>query len=85
MAAFIPSRRDPEVNERALAAVRDDKKREASAGFDGTWVAHPDLVPVATEMFDAVLGETTNQLSRSRDDVVVESSQLLDVVIPGGA
>jgi malate synthase len=73
------------VNERALAAVRDDKKREASAGFDGTWVAHPDLVPVATEMFDAVLGETTNQLSRSRDDVVVESSQLLDVVIPGGA
>ena len=57
MAAFIPSRRDPEVNERALAKVREDKVREAGDGFDGTWVAHPDLVPVATEVFDAVLGD----------------------------
>ena len=56
MAAFIPSRRDPEVNEVALARVRDDKLRESGDGFDGTWVAHPDLVPVATEVFDGVLG-----------------------------
>jgi malate synthase len=85
MAAFIPSRRDPEVNERALSAVREDKRREVSAGFDGTWVAHPDLVPVATEVFDSVLGQAPNQLSRSRDDVKVEASQLLDVMVPGGA
>ena len=84
MAAFIPSRRDPEVNERALSAVREDKRREVSAGFDGTWVAHPDLVPVATEVFDSVLGNAANQLSRSRDDVKVEASQLLDVAVPGG-
>ena len=57
MAAFIPSRKDPEVNEVALAKVREDKEREAGDGFDGTWVAHPDLVPVATEIFDSVLGE----------------------------
>ena len=57
MAAFIPSRRDPEVNAVALAKVREDKEREASQGFDGTWVAHPDLVPVAYEAFDAVLGD----------------------------
>ena len=57
MAAFIPSRRDAEVNEVALAKVREDKQREAGDGFDGTWVAHPDLVPVATEEFDAVLGD----------------------------
>ena len=53
MAAFIPSRTDPEVNEIALAKVREDKERESGDGFDGTWVAHPDLVPVATEVFDA--------------------------------
>src|SRR5678815_4753333 len=55
MAAFIPSRKDPEVNARALAKVREDKERESADGFDGTWVAHPDLVPVAREVFDAVL------------------------------
>ena len=65
MAAFIPSRRDPEVNEVALAKVREDKERESGDGFDGTWVAHPDLVPVATEIFDGVLGERPNQLERS--------------------
>ena len=69
MAAFIPSRRDPEVNERALAKVREDKEREAGDGFDGTWVAHPDLVPVALEEFDRVLGERPNQVERQRDDV----------------
>ena len=57
MAAFIPSRRDPEVNEIALARVREDKARESGDGFDGTWVAHPDLVPVAKAEFDAVLGD----------------------------
>ena len=84
MAAFIPSRRDPEVNERALKAVSDDKRREAAAGFDGTWVAHPDLVPVATKIFDDALGDSPNQLSRSRDDVAIAASQLLGPLVPGG-
>jgi malate synthase len=79
MAAFIPSRRDPAVNEIALAKVHEDKKRESSDGFDGTWVAHPDLVPVAVEEFDAVLGERPNQLERQRDDVSVEAADLLNV------
>ncbi|MCW2960457.1 MAG: malate synthase [Thermoleophilia bacterium] len=85
MAALIPSRRDAEANERALAAVREDKRREAEAGFDGTWVAHPDLVPVALEQFDAVLGDRPNQLERQRDDVSVDAAQLLDLRVPGGA
>ena len=85
MAAFIPSRRDPEVNERALAKVREDKEREAAQGFDGTWVAHPDLVPVALEVFDRVLGERPNQLDRQRDDVTPVASALLDVAATPGA
>jgi malate synthase len=84
MAAFVPSRRDPEVNETALAKVREDKEREAGDGFDGTWVAHPDLVPVATEVFDRVLGDRPNQVERRRDEVSVAASDLLDVRIPGG-
>jgi malate synthase len=79
MAAFIPSRKDPEVNRVALAKVREDKDREAGQGFDGTWVAHPDLVPVATEAFDAVLGDRPNQLDRLRDDVVANASALLSI------
>jgi malate synthase len=79
MAAFIPSRRDPQVNEQALAKVRDDKEREAADGFDGSWVAHPDLVPVCREVFDRVLGERPNQLDRRRHDVQVSAEQLLDV------
>jgi malate synthase len=79
MAAFIPSRRDPEVNAIALEKVREDKDREASQGFDGTWVAHPDLVPIALESFDRVLGERPNQIDRQRDDVEVGASELLDV------
>ena len=71
MAAFIPSRRDAEVNEIALARVREDKERESGDGFDGTWVAHPDLVPVAMAEFDAVLGERPNQLDRLREDVSI--------------
>jgi malate synthase len=84
MAAFIPSRRDPEVNASALAKVTEDKRREAGDGFDGTWVAHPDLVPVALAEFDAVLGDRPNQVGRKRDDVSVSEEQLLDFDIPGG-
>ena len=85
MAAFIPSRRDPEVNETALAKVREDKVREAGDGFDGTWVAHPDLVPVAMEVFDGVLGERPNQVERQREDVSVSAAELLDLRVDGGA
>ena len=84
MAAFIPSRRDPEVNEIALTRVRDDKVRESGDGFDGTWVAHPDLVPTAMEVFDAALGERPNQLEQLREDVPVDASALLDVAATPG-
>ena len=84
MAAFIPNRRDPEVTERALAAVAADKRREAEAGCDGTWVAHPDLIPVAMAEFDRVLGDRPNQISRSRDDVAVTAQDLLNPEIEGG-
>jgi malate synthase len=84
MAAYIPSRRDPAVNEVALAKVRDDKKREAGDGFDGTWVAHPDLVETAMEEFDRALGDKQNQLDRQRPEVDVTAAQLLDVRVPGG-
>jgi malate synthase len=84
MAAFIPSRRDAEVNAIALAKVSEDKRREAGAGFDGTWVAHPDLVPVAQAEFDAVLGEQPNQVGRRRVDVQVTEEELVDFDIPGG-
>jgi malate synthase len=77
MAALIPSRRDPEANERAIAAVREDKQREAEAGFDGTWVAHPDVVDAAREEFDKVLGDRPNQIDRDRSDVEVSAAQLL--------
>src|SRR5437763_1023679 len=77
MAAFIPSRKDPEVNEQALAKVRADKERAANDGFDGTWVAHPDLVATAMAEFDRVLGDKPNQLDRKRPEVVVTASQLL--------
>ena len=84
MAAFIPSRRDAEVNAVALAKVREDKEREASQGYDGTWVAHPDLVPVALEVFDRVLGERPNQLGVLREDVVPDAAALLDVAATPG-
>ncbi|MFG1921369.1 malate synthase A [Cryptosporangium sp. NPDC048952] len=79
MAAFIPSRRDPEVNEKALAQVKADKDREAGDGFDGSWVAHPDLVPVCKDAFDAVLKDKPNQVDRLRPDVHVAASDLLNV------
>ncbi|GAA2865138.1 malate synthase A [Microbacterium arabinogalactanolyticum] len=81
MSAFIPNRRDPEVTERALEKVSADKRREAGDGFDGTWVAHPDLIPAAQAEFDAVLGDRPNQIDRQRDDVHVTAAQLLDLRI----
>jgi malate synthase len=84
MAAFIPSRRDPEVNAIAIERVTEDKRREAGQGFDGTWVAHPDLVPVALGPFDEVLGERPNQLERQREDVEPKAAALLDVAATPG-
>ena len=84
MAPFIPNRKNPEVNEKALAKVREDKLREARDGFDGTWVAHPDLVPVAMEVFQKALGEKANQKEKLREDVKVEGRQLVDTHVPGG-
>jgi malate synthase len=84
MAAYIPSRSDPEANELALAKVAEDKVREANAGFDGTWVAHPDLVETAMAEFDRVLADRSNQIDRQREDVVVSAGELLDVRVPNG-
>ena len=84
MAAYIPSRNDAEANKLALAKVREDKERESGDGFDGTWVAHPDLVPVATEVFDGVLGDRPNQVDRLREDVAVAAEDLTDFTVPEG-
>jgi malate synthase len=83
MAAFIPSRKDAQVNEVALKKVREDKDRESGDGFDGTWVAHPDLVPVAREVFDRVLAGKPNQKGNPGPQVDVKAGQLIDVKIPG--
>lgn len=85
MAAFVPNRADPEATAVAFEKVRADKAREAGDGFDGSWVAHPDLVPVCREVFDAVLGDRPNQLDRQRPDVDVSAAELLDVASAGGA
>jgi malate synthase len=84
MAAFIPSRKDAAVNETAMAKVREDKTREANDGFDGSWVAHPDLVPICREVFDGVLGDRPNQVDKKRDDVHVTAEELLDVAATPG-
>jgi malate synthase len=84
MAAVIPSRREPEVTAQAFAKVRADKTREANDGFDGSWVAHPDLVPICREVFDGVFGDRPNQLHRQRPDVAVTADQLLDIASAGG-
>ncbi|MEP7379369.1 MAG: malate synthase A [Chloroflexota bacterium] len=84
MSAFIPNRREPEVTEKALAKVREDKEREAGDGSDGTWVAHPDLVPVALEVFDRALADRPNQKYRQREDVHPTAEALLDFAVPGG-
>jgi malate synthase len=79
MAAFVPSRKDPEVNEKAFGEVREDKEREVAQGYDGTWVAHPDLVPVAREVFERGLSGVANQLERRRPEVQVTAAQLQDL------
>jgi malate synthase len=84
MAALIPSRKDEEANQRAIEAVREDKVREAKAGFDGTWVAHPDVVDTALEAFDDVLGNRPNQIDKQRYDVEVSAEQLLDAASTPG-
>lgn len=84
MAAFIPSRKDPEVNEVALAKVREDKLRESADGFDGTWVAHPDLVPVAYEIFQKALNGAPHQKERLREEVQVTAKDLSHFVVPQG-
>jgi malate synthase len=84
MAALIPSRRDEEANQRAIEAVKADKEREAKAGFDGTWVAHPDVVDVALAAFDEVLGDRPNQIDKQRHDVDISAEQLLDAASTPG-
>ncbi|WP_327279358.1 MULTISPECIES: malate synthase A [unclassified Streptomyces] len=79
MAAFIPSRKDAEANRVAFEKVKADKDREAGDGFDGSWVAHPDLVPIAMASFDAVLGEKPNQKDRLREDVAVAPGELIAI------
>ncbi len=85
MAAFIPNRREPEITERAVAKVRADKTREANDGFDGSWVAHPDMVQLCAEVFGDVLGDKPNQVDRKRDDVHVTADDLLDVTATPGS
>jgi malate synthase len=85
MAALIPSRADEQANEKALAGVRADKEREVGQGYDGTWVAHPDLVPVAREVFEQGLAGRPNQIERLRDDVRVARDQLLDLASTPGS
>jgi malate synthase len=84
MAAFIPSRKDAEANKVAFEKVKADKDREAGDGFDGSWVAHPDLVPVAMESFDKVLGDRPNQRERLREEVRVAAADLQDFAVAGG-
>src|SRR5690606_32784011 len=84
MSAIIPDRNTPEITELALQKVAADKIREAGDGFDGTWVAHPDLIPVAMSVFDSVLGDRPNQVDRLRDDVQVAADDLLNFAIEGG-
>jgi len=84
MAAFIPSRRHPDINAQAFAKVREDKGREASDGFDGAWVAHPDLVQIVGDVFDAVLGNRPHQKDQRWQDLRIAQEDLLDVRVPGG-
>jgi malate synthase len=85
MAAFIPSRKDADINKVAMAKVKEDKERETKQGFDGTWVAHPDLVPIAKEIFDAHLGDKPNQKNVLREEVQVKDSELIALAIEGSA
>ena len=78
MSALIPIKNDPEANDKAMGGVRSDKQRDATDGYDGGWVAHPGLVPIAMEEFVKVLGDKPNQIAKQRDDVQVEGKNLLD-------
>ena len=82
--ALIPNRREPEVTQQAFDKVRADKTREANDGFDGSWVAHPDLVPISREVFDSVLGDRPNQIDRQRGDLKVSAAELQDVTSAQG-
>ncbi len=84
MAAFIPSRKDAEINNSAIAKVKEDKERETERGFDGTWVAHPDLVPIAREVFDNALGKRPNQKDKPLTNLTVTADQILGTHIEGG-
>ncbi|TLM75005.1 malate synthase A [Pseudarthrobacter sp. NamB4] len=84
MAAAVPNRKDPEANANAFEKVRADKTREANDGFDGSWVAHPDLVPVCREVFDSILGDKPNQLDRLREDVIPDDRALINVAATTG-
>jgi malate synthase len=84
MAPFIPTRKDADLNATALAKVRADKDREIGDGFDGTWVAHPDLVPTAWAVFEKALGTRPNQKDRLREDVVPDARTLTDLRVPNG-
>jgi malate synthase len=84
MAAAVPNRKDEAANTNAFEKVRADKTREANDGFDGSWVAHPDLVPVCREVFDSILGERPNQLDRSREDVTPDDRALINVAATEG-
>jgi malate synthase len=84
LSTFVPNRREPEATARAFAQLREDKEREARQGYDGTWVAHPDLVPVALEVFDRALGDRADQRDVLREDLTVTAADLLDVSSAGG-
>ena len=84
MSAFIPSRRDEEVNRKAFAQVKGDKEREVADGFDGTWVAHPDLVKVARDVFVQGMQNANHQKHRLREDVNVNVEDLITIAVPGG-
>lgn len=84
MAAFVPNKKDPEINEKALTKVREDKLREVNEGFDGTWVAHPGLVPLAREVFASAMGDQNHQKMRYCDPAAVSGSALLNFTVPGG-
>jgi malate synthase len=84
MSAFIPSRKDEEINKTAFNKVKADKDLEASKGFDGTWVAHPDLVSIAFDSFKKVMGEKTNQKNVLREDVNITAAQLTNFKIENG-
>lgn len=83
MAAFIPNRNEPEVTAKAIEQIKADKKREALLGFDGTWVAHPDLIAIARHEFDVVLGQADNQKHKQLT-VQITPDQILDTHVPEG-